>query len=486
MSHFLGIDIGTSAIKAAIWNSETGEGHTATSPSNGELALKASQPGWAEQEPLDWWLHTVQAVQSLPAEARGKVQAIGITYQMHGLVVLDDNLTPVRPSIIWCDSRATLYGAAAMQKLGKDYCFSHLLNSPGNFTAAKLAWVKENEPEIYKQIIWAMLPGDYIAAKLTSKAATTESGLSEMILWDFEEKKLAQPVLEAMSLDIRLYPPIVPTFGSQGLVQSTSANLLGIPEGRRVSYRAGDQPNNAFSLGCLNPGDVAATAGTSGVVYGISDTPVLDPSQRFNTFLHVNNSAANPRFGLLLCINGCGSLYSWLHNKLFGRTLTYPQMNALSAQAPVGSDGLLLYPFGNGAERILGSQNASASLANLDFQRHDQRHICRAAQEGIGFALRYGMEAGIEASTIRAGDANLFQSDVFAQTVANLTKAKVEIWNTDGAIGAARGAAVGFGHFARPEDAFGDMRVARSFEPSAADGEALESAYQAWKSGLPR
>jgi xylulokinase len=478
-AYFLGIDIGTSSIKAAIWNAETGATLSSTSS---DLPIYAAAPGWAEQDVEEWWSSVVQAIQSLPADARSQVQAVGITYQMHGLVLLDEDLLPIRRSIIWCDSRATPYGERAVETLGQEYCFHHLLNSPGNFTASKLAWVRENESENYKRSKYALLPGDYLAARLTGEVATTNSGLSEMILWDFTERTVAQPVLDALDLDSELIPARVPTFGHQGRLTAGAASILGLETDIPVSYRAGDQPNNAFSLGCLNPGDVASTAGTSGVVYGVSDTPILDPDQRFNTFLHVNDTPEVARYGQLLCINGCGSLYSWLRNNLFDKQVSFSEMNALAAEAPAGSEGLLFFPFGNGAERILANRELGGSLENLNFQLHDRRHICRAAQEGIAFALRFGMEAGITAKTIRAGDANLFLSEVFCQTFSNLTGARLEIWNTDGAVGAARGAAVGSGYFAKPEDAFKDIRVVRAYEPE--DSGPLNESYANWKQRL--
>lgn len=485
MALFLGIDVGTSSMKLALWEADAGTTvYTAASPSDTELSIDSPRPGWAEQDPLVWWEHTQKAASLLPPDQLGQVVAIGISYQMHGLVLVDAKGAPVRPSIIWCDGRAAAYGAEAVNDLGKDYCFRNLLNSPANFTASKMRWTLLNEPEAFKKARWALLPGDFVAMKLTGTPATTASGLSEMILWDFRSGALAQPLLDSFGISASLIPEAVATFSVQGKVSSQAAEALGVAAGTPVCYRAGDQPNNAFSLGCLDPGEVAATAGTSGVVYGISDQPVLDQSERFNTFLHVSHTEAAPRYGLLLCVNGCGSLYSWLRTKVFDGRRTYEEMNELAASAPPGSDGLLIYPFGNGAERILGNRDIGASVRGLDFRRHDERHLCRGAQEAIAFALRYGMKSGIEASTIRAGNANLFLSPTFAQTLSTLANAEIEIWDTDGAVGAARGAAVGAGFFRSAREALQGTRVLRRYEPMLRDRDALERAFEHWQDGL--
>ncbi len=484
MGSYLGIDVGTSSIKASIWNADSGKVvASATAPSGIELPILSPQPGWAEQDPDSWWERSKEAILSMPAELRADVEAIGIGYQMHGLVLVDAESKPVRPAIIWCDGRAAASGEAMLEALGKEYCFGHLLNAPGNFTAAKLKWVADNEPASLGRSKYAMLPGDYIALRLSGTAATTYTGLSEMTLWDFEENWPAEPVLRQTGAPGSILPPRVPTFGIQSELRASVAAELGLVAGIPITYRAGDQPNNALSLSCLEDGDVAATAGTSGVVYGVAARAVLDPGQRFNTFLHVNDRDESHRYGLLLCINGCGSLNSWLRNRVFEGRHSYNEMNRLAAQAPVGSDGLKFYPFGNGAERILGNRSPGASLEGLEFSRHDAKHLCRAAQEGIAFALRYGMEAGISAKHVKAGHANLFLSPVFAQTFSNLTGATVEIWNTDGAAGAARGAAIGLGIFPDPKDAFKGVEVVATYEP-VSDAQ-LEDAYEVWKSGLP-
>lgn len=426
------------------------------------------------------------AVGSLPADLRSSVKAIGLTYQMHGLVLLDRQGGPLRPSIIWCDSRAIAEGERARSVLGEEFCLTRLLNYPGNFTAAKMGWVARNEPGLAATAATMMLPGDYIALRLSGHAGTTASGLSEMVLWDFESRALCAEAIAACGFSPSLVPDLVPTFGLQGQVTQEAAASLGVPLGTPVTYRAGDQPNNAFCLGALLPGDVAATAGTSGVIYGVTDEPLVDRRQRVNVFLHVNHTPETPRYGILLCVNGCGSMYSYLRNTFFGTRFGYEELNDLAAQAPAGSGALSVYPFGNGAERILGNRNPGAALCKIDFNHHGASHLCRAVQEGIAFALYFGMEAGIRPSKIRAAHANLFLSPVFAQTLATLTGSEVEIRDTDGAVGAARGAAVGAGYFRTPEEASGREQVMSRYEPLDADRPALSDAYENWREGLPR
>ena len=449
--------------------------------------MTAPQEGWAEQHPDLWWEHLVKATAQLRAEhpeALSHVQAIGIAYQMHGLVVVDKNQQVLRPSIIWCDSRAVDIGRQAWDDLGHDYCLSHLLNSPGNFTASKLKWVQENEPERYAQIDKMMLPGDYIAMKLTGTVQTTVSGLSEGILWDFQDKEMAHALLEYYEFDASLLPTTVPTFADQGTVSSAVAEQLGLPADARVTYRAGDQPNNALSLNVLQPGEVATTAGTSGVIYGVSDQLEYDAQSRVNTFAHVNYTAEQPVYGVLACVNGTGSLNSWLKNQLLGGQLTYEAMNERAAQAPVGSAGVRVLPFGNGAERTLGNAEIGAQIRGLDFNTHTNAHVLRAAQEGVVFALKYSFDImqnmGLSIHRVKAGRANMFLSPLFREAFVNTTGTCLELYDTDGSVGAARGAGIGAGIYATPADAFANLQQLETLEPNKKLQTHYEEAYQHW------
>ncbi|RYG05022.1 MAG: carbohydrate kinase [Chitinophagaceae bacterium] len=487
VKYTLGYDIGSSSVKAALLEIATGKTvASAFSPEN-EMLIDVPKAGFAEQDPESWWREAINATNKLRAQIAFKgeeIAAIGISYQMHGLVCVDRQGKSLRPSIIWCDSRAVEIGNKAFASLGDQFCLERFLNSPGNFTASKLKWVKENQPEIYQQIDKIMLPGDFIALKLTGVATTTVSGLSEGIFWNFPEARVATELLDHYGIDPKLLSEIVPTFGEQGRVTAEAASVLGLAEGTPVSFRAGDQPNNACSLNVLQPGEVAATAGTSGVIYGVIDTVDYDKVSRVNNFVHVNHSAEHPRYGVLLCINGTGSLNSWLKRTFFP-THSYNQLNDIAAKAPIGSDGLKFYPFGNGAERVLENKDPGSSLQGLQFYRHDQSHIARAAQEGIVFALRYGMEVmqemGLVMKTIRAGHANMFLSDIFASTFANTTGCEIELYNTDGASGAARAAGVGCGVFASLEESYKGMEVIRRIEPDEKLQEQTMNAYNDWK-----
>lgn len=490
MALLLGYDIGSSSIKATLMEAETGQVvGSATSPKK-ELDIMAQKSGWAEQHPDTWWTHVKAATQEIKQATHfdpAGVKAIGIAYQMHGLVAVDKQGAVLRPSIIWCDSRAVDIGREAAEGIGVNRCLESLLNLPGNFTASKLKWVKDNEPDIYGKIDKIMLPGDYIAYKLTGQIRTTPSGLSEGILWDFNKKGLADLLMTYYGLDERFIPEIVPTFSDQGELTPEAAEELGLAPGTKIAYRAGDQPNNALSLNVLEPGEVAATAGTSGVVYGISDKRDYDAKSRVNTFVHVNHSADLERYGVLLCLNGTGILNSWLkHNVAQG--LDYAEMNDLAETAPVGSDGLTILPFGNGAERTLENRDIGGSIANLNFNIHSRAHLLRAAQEGIVFALNYGCEvmkqAGVQTQTVRAGYANMFLSPLFRQAFANITGAKVELYNTDGSQGSARGAGLGAGVYASAAEAFSGLDCQMTVEPDAKDQAEYKEAYAAWLSVL--
>lgn len=487
--YLLGLDIGTSSIKASILNAETGEYKASAQSPETEMAIISPKAGWAEQDPEIWWKHTQIAISSAISICKirpDEILAIGISYQMHGLVCVDKNMKVLRNSIIWCDSRAVEIGNSAFREIGEEKCLSHLLNSPGNFTASKLKWVKENEPDIYQQIYKVMLPGDYIAAKLTGEIKTTESGLSEGIFWDFEQGTPADIVLNQYGFAKKILAEITPTFGIQGSVTAGAATLTGLKPGTPVCYRAGDQPNNAFSLNVLNPGEIAATAGTSGVVYGVSDQVKHDPKSRVNTFVHVNNSSTETRNGILLCVNGTGILNSWM-KKIAGPTISYSQMNEIAATVEPGSNGLIILPFGNGAERVLENLEKGCSIHNLNFNIHGKAHLFRAAQEGIAFALYYGIkimqDLGVEIKVIKAGKANMFLSPVFCQTLADISGATIELYNTDGAQGAARGAGIGAEIYPDFETAFAGLMKLETILPSA-DNQILLKAYVNWEAEL--
>lgn len=491
---FLGIDVGSSSTKLSVLDAKTGRCVGALSYPETELAIASPEAGFAEQDPDVWWDCIQKGAAKLFASGKfdsKQIQAIGISYQMHGLVVVDAEQKVLRPSIIWCDSRAVPLGNAALAEMGTDYCFGHLLNSPGNFTAAKLRWVQQNQPDIFSKIHKIMLPGDYIAMKLTGEITTTASGLSEGTLWDFKEQRVATELLDHWGIDAAVIPTIVPSFGVQGTVRADVAAALGLSANVKVCYRGGDQPNNAFSLNVLEPGEVAATAGTSGVIYGVTDKAAADVESRVNTFLHVTSTEEKNRNGVLVCVNGCGRLYSWLRQTISaaGATPSYPVLNGLAEQVAVGSDGLVFHPFGNGAERIFQNKNIGAQLRNLDFNRHGLGHMVRAAQEGIVFSLNQGFDVlkslGGSCDVVRAGKGNMFLSDVFTQAFANTTQAAVELYETDGAEGAARAAGLGAGFYGSQKEAFGGLTRLGMIEPNSKLLSQYQDAYQHWVSLLP-
>ncbi len=491
--YLLGYDVGSSSVKASLINAESGRSVASAFYPKKEMKISAPKPGWAEQDPDQWWSNLMLATNDVMQSAEidpSSIKSIGIAYQMHGLVLVDKDYNLLRSSIIWCDSRAVSHGDHAMDKIGQDRCLSHLLNSPGNFTASKLSWVIMNEPEIYEKAYKFMLPGDYIAMKLTGEINTTISGLSEGIMWDFQENSLADFLLEYYGIHQHLVPDIVPSFSEQGRLSSAAAEELGLVPGIKIAYRSGDQPNNAFSLNVLNPGEIAATAGTSGVVYGVSDEVKYDPLSRVNTFAHVNHSPELNRLGVLLCINGTGIQYSWLREHLAQREMNYPALNDLAMKAPIGSDGLVMLPFGNGAERMLGNKDVGATVKNINFNIHNSAHLVRAAQEGVAFSMHYGMEIlkeiGINPTVIRAGWANMFLSKIFRETLAEISGATIELYDTDGSIGAAKGAGIGSGIFGSFEEAFENLNRRMVIEPSNNESEKYKEAYQQWKAILDK
>lgn len=482
---FLGIDLGTSSIKVSVVDGSTHRCIASAHYPEGEADIIAPQTGWAEQSPDLWWEYTVQAIlkcHALKAYDPKEISAIGIAYQMHGLVLVDKAQEVLRNAIIWCDSRALLYGESAFDTIGENRCLSHLLNSPGNFTASKLAWVKDNEPLVYERIDKVLLPGDFISMKLTGEVTTSISALSEGIFWDFKENSISTDILHYFGFSPSLIPAIQPLFSPHGGVLENIAERLSLKKGIPVTYKAGDQPNNAFSLNVLSPGEVAATAGTSGVIYSVSDQLSYDPLSRINSFAHVNHSEKDTRIGVLLCINGAGIFNRWIKNYA-GAHHSYESLNAEAQQVAAGSNGLMMLPFGNGAERMLGNQLTGAHIHGLDFNVHHTGHLVRAAQESIAFAFRYGLdikrENGIHPSIIRAGKANMFLSEVFVQSFVNTTGVPVELYQTDGSIGAALGAGVGAGFYDSPSDAFAHRKPLAFIEPT--HEKQYQSLYENWK-----
>ena len=485
--YLLGFDIGSSSVKGSVVDAQSGKTVAFASYPTHEAVIISHKAGWAEQEPSMWWGNLKTVTQKLLRSVdAAQIGAIGISYQMHGLVCIDKDRNVLRPSIIWCDSRAVPYGQKAQEALGEQWCLEHLLNSPGNFTAAKLAWVKDNEPELYERIWKIMLPGDYIAMRLTDSVCTTVSGLSEGIFWDFKANAPSKELLECFGFDETILAPDRPTFGVQGTLTRKAAEELGLKEGTPVTYRGGDQPNNALSLGVLNPGEIASTAGTSGVVYGVIDQVNYDPLSRVNTFAHVNHTAADPRLGVLLCINGTGILNSWMRRNIAPEGMTYDEINRLAETIPIGAEGVSILPFGNGAERLLQNRETGCSIHGVHFTRHTTAHLLRAAQEGIVFSFQYGIEImeqmGLKVDKIHAGLANMFQSRLFRETLAGVSGATIELYNTEGSAGAAKGAGIGAGIYKTPAEAFSTLERLEVIFPDRQ--EEYREAYERWKSHL--
>ncbi|HEY6502535.1 MAG TPA: FGGY family carbohydrate kinase [Chitinophagaceae bacterium] len=484
----LGIDLGTSSVKVSVVDAQSQQCIASASYPETEADIISLHTGWAEQSPDQWWEHVKQAILKCHATEKYDpfdIAAIGIAYQMHGLVLVDKEQHVLRNSIIWCDSRAVEIGNKAFHEIGEETCLSHLLNSPGNFTAAKLAWVKEHEPAIYTKIDKAMLPGDFIAMKMTGDCTTTMSALSEGVLWDFKQNKVSKELINYFGFDHTLFPALNPLFAPHGHLKDTVASRLSLKADIPVTYKAGDQPNNALSLNVLKPGEVATTAGTSGVIYGVCDELNYDQQSRINSFAHVNHELNKNRIGVLLCINGTGIFNRWIKN-IVGANHTYAGLNEAAFKIPVGSEGLIALPFGNGAERMLNNQIVGGHFHHLDFNVHTAAHMVRAVQEGIAFSFRYGLdimrENGINPTVVRAGKANLFLSDVFTQSFANVNNVAVEFYEGDGSFGAAIGAGIGAGIYKNAETALQNRKPVGTVKPTAI--KQYDELYEQWKERL--
>ncbi|WP_077399979.1 xylulokinase [Cellulophaga omnivescoria] len=483
--YYIGYDIGSSSVKAALVDTDTGKQIIVVNEPETEMEIIAHQPNWAEQDPNEWWKHVCNATKRAIKESginASKISAIGISYQMHGLVVVDKDLNPLRNAIIWCDSRAVEIGEKAFIEIGKHKCATRLLNSPANFTASKLKWVRDNEPDVYNKIYKYMLPGDFIAMQFTGEVNTTKNGLSEGILWDFKNDELASFLLEHYNINEDLTPTIVSNFTSQGLVTKRASIASGLPVGIPINYRAGDQPNNALSLNVLKHGEVAATGGTSGVVYAVTNKLQSKETSRINHFAHVNYTQKKPVLGKLLNINGAGIQYRWLKDNL--GVNSYDEMNKMASKISVGSNGLSLIPFGNGAERMFNNKTIGTHFCNLNLNKHTNAHLYRAALEGIAFSFAYGMQILKDDNTainvIRAGNDNLFRSEIFSTTVATLIGFEIEIYNTTGAVGAARAAGVIDGDFTDFKNNSTANDLVKTYKPLE-DKLSYVKAYEKWK-----
>jgi len=490
MSNFLGIDLGSSSVKVSVFDGLLHKELASEFAPKKEMEIVAVQKGWAEQDPETWITYIKECIVEIGKTIElSTISAIGISYQMHGLVCVNKDFEVLRPAIIWCDSRAVEIGKTFLPDVGAELCLDKSLNLPGNFTISKLKWIEQNEPEIYKNIYKFMLPGDFVAMRLSGEISTTISGLSEGIAWDFKEHKTAQYLFNAWGLNSNMIPKVLENVGAQVAVSQNAAQEFGLKQGTIISYRAGDQPNNALSLGAVNAGDFVATAGTSGVVYGVTDTIAADEKSRVNVFAHVNHTKENAHLGILMCINGCAILNNWTQSNWATEGLSYKEMDALAANINVGSDGLIMLPFGNGAERIYENQDIGASLHGLQFNIHTRAHLYRAVQEGIAFSFKNGFDLiesvfNAKPKVIKAGTANLFLSDVFSQTVTNLLKIPIELYDTNGALGAARGAAVGTGFYDSFEQAFEGLKMLKKYEPE--QNSHIHEVYEDWKKILHR
>jgi len=471
---FLGIDVGTGGTRALLIDPS---GNVLASHSADHAPIHSEHIGWAEQDPEDWWRAAQLAIAgALEAAEHPQVEAVALTGQMHGCVMLDANGQVLRPALIWCDQRTQPQCDWLTETIGAARLIELVANPAlPNFTLTKLLWVREHQPEIFARIAHVLCPKDYVRYRLTGTLAMDMQEASGTLLLDVAHRRWSTEVAEAAGIPMAWLPPLFEGPEICAHISAAGAAATGLTAGTPVAAGAGDQGAGAVGMGILAPGSVSATIGTSGVVFAATAQPTLDPLGRLHTFCH----AAPGVWHVMGVTNGAGLSLRYIRETFFPDS-TYDDLTALAATAPPGSDGLLWAPYLFGERTPHLDPNARAALTGLTAS-HTRGHIVRAVLEGVAFSLNDTFtlfrELHIPVNKIRLGGGGA-RSPLWRQIQADVYNHPVEILEAEegGAFGAALLAGTGIGAWPSVEAACAaTIRPAATITPQNAS--AMAAAY---------
>ena len=486
MAYFLGIDASTTGVKALLVDRAGDVVGSATS----ELPISTPKPLWSEQDPADWWegaVHSIRTALQSSGIDGSEVEGIGLTGQMHGLTLLDANGEVLRPAILWNDQRTAAQCDEIRARLGK----AHLIQVTGNdaltgFTAPKILWVQENEPEVYARVAHILLPKDYVRYKLTGGYALDRADGSGTILFDLKARDWSSEVLAALGIPAEWLPRTYEGPDVTGVISAEAARLTGLKEGTPVVAGGGDQAAQAVGVGAVKPGIVALTLGTSGVVFATTGQAFIEPEGRLHAFCH----SAPGRWHLMgVMLSAAGSL-RW-YRDTFALGMGYDDLLAPAVEVPAGAEGLLFLPYLTGERTPHPDPLARGAFAGLTV-RHGMAHMTRAVLEGVAFGLRDSFEliksaglSSIDQVRVSGGGA---RSPLWRQILADVFDAELVTVNTTegAAYGAALLAGVGVGAWADVDSACqANVRQTGSTLPARGQVETYEKVYGLYRRLYP-
>ena len=488
---FLGIDVGTGGTRAVLIDAS---GKVVASYATEHAPFQSAFPGWAEQDPEDWWRATQQAIRAVLVAAACKpadIDAIGLTGQMHGAVLLDAEGNVLRPSLIWCDTRSAPQCDWLHATLGRERVIELTCNPAlPNFTLTKILWVREHEPQVFARIARILCPKDYIRFRLSGVYAMDVQEASGTLLLDVTHRRWSQPMAEASGVPMEWLPQLFESAEICAALSTPAAAATGLQAGTPIVAGAGDQGAGAVGMGILKPGSVSATIGTSGVVFAATDQPVRDPLGRLHTFCH----AVAGRWHVMGVTQAAGLSLRWFRDAISagmqGAPASYEQLMALAASAPAGSDGVFWAPYLFGERTPHLDPEVRAAFIGLSAS-HGQAHLVRAVLEGVAYSLRdtftlFG-ELGIPVRGVRLGGGGArgplwrqIQADVYGRAVEILTAEE------GAAYGAALLAGVGAGAWPNVDTACeSSIRVAETIQPDADARDVYERGYQIYRKLYP-
>jgi len=483
---FLGMDVGTGGTRAVVVDSE---GRLISGASSEHAPFRAEHPGWAEQDPEDWWRAAQEAIRGALAaapEPRQPIGALALTGQMHGAVMLDEDGGVLRPALIWCDTRTQPECDWLTERIGYERLIELTCNPAlPNFTLTKLLWVKTHQPEIFARIRHVMCPKDYVRYRLTGEFAIDVQEASGTLLLDVTHRRWSQPVAEAAGISESWLPRVFESPEICARISESGAAATGLKAGTPVAAGAGDQGAGAVGMGILRPGSVSATIGTSGVVFAATAEPTKDPKGRLHTFCH----AVPGVWHVMGVTQSAGLSLRWLRDTFFAGC-SYDALSEAAAKVPAGSEGLAWAPYLLGERTPHLDPEVRAAFTGIGMQ-HTAAHFTRAVLEGVAYSLQDTFtlfaELGIPVSGIRLGGGGA-RGGLWRNIQAGVYGHAVEILTAEegGAFGCALMAGVGAGHWSSLDEACGvAIEVAQRIRPEAAEAAAYKTGYASWRKIYP-